>query len=74
MAARGSVHDSPTVARRCGGWLPTRLSRRYAGWDYLDREFVRAVADCGPFVYVYTDRDMADFDSRVRAIGIEVES
>jgi hypothetical protein len=46
----------------------------YAGWDYLDREFVRSVADCGPFVYVYTDRQMADLDSRVRAIGIEVES
>ena len=46
----------------------------YAGWDYLNRGFLRAVADCGPYIYVYTDRQMGEFDSRVRAFGIDVES
>ena len=46
----------------------------YAGWDYLDRDFLRAIADCGPYTYIYTDREMEGGETRLRAIGLEVES
>jgi hypothetical protein len=46
----------------------------WAGWWYFDRDFFRAYADCGPMVYVFTDGEMDDLDSRIRAIGFEIES
>lgn len=46
----------------------------YVGWELLGIGLLRLVADCGPFTYVYTDSEMSDYESRIRAIGIEVES
>lgn len=46
----------------------------YAGWDLLSLDVLQPIADCGPAVYVYSDDEMYAFDSRVRAIGLEVES
>lgn len=46
----------------------------YVGGEYLDRPLLRALADCGPVVFVYTDRQMSTWETRIRAVGFEIES
>lgn len=46
----------------------------YTGSVAIDRAGLRSFADCGPFVYVFTDREMDERGDRLRAIAFEIES
>ena len=45
----------------------------WIGYDILPAEFLQAIASCGPQVYVYSNADMRDWETRVRALALIVE-
>ena len=46
----------------------------YAGWMAFDQWTFQQLADCGQATWVLTDADMAEYETRVRFVELEVES
>ena len=46
----------------------------YVGYLSADKGGLQSFADCGPYVYVLTDAEMRDWDTRIRAFAFEVQS
>ena len=45
-----------------------------AGWTFLDGFILEEVVDCGPMVWLLSDAQMYEYDTRVRLVYLDVES